>query len=302
MRIVLHSPSMIETYLLRGIAEIDRCGSFTAAAKALHISQPALSRAMQKLEGELGAALFDRTAGRTVLTPLGRLAAEHARLVLSALDGLSAAVREADRAARVFRYGSVAPMPVWVLAPLLARALPGKTVESRLADADAPLVAALEEGTLDAAVLLRPPAGGGWQSKAFLREHLGVLLSPVHPLARRKTLRFADLAGETFVLFGDSGFWIPLCRRKIPRAEFLAQGTTEAARHIVANSDLPGFYSDQAARLGPYPGNRVKIPFRDPEATATYHFVCRAPLAPSLSPVFDALPDFALDGIRPKAP
>lgn len=281
---------MIETYLLRGLAEIERCGSFTAAAKALHVSQPALSRAMRKLEGELDVPLFERGAGRTVLSPVGRLAAEHAHVALSALDGMAAAVREADRARRVFRYGSVAPMPVWVLAPLLARAMPGKTVESRLADADAPLVAALEDGTLDAAVLLRPPAGDGWQSKAFLRERLGVLLSPVHPLARRKTLHFADLAGETFVLFGDSGFWIPLCRRKIPRATFLAQGTTEAARHIVANSDLPGFWSDQAARLGPYPANRARIPLRDPDATATYHFVCRATLAPSLAPVFDALP------------
>ena len=282
---------MIETHLLRGLAEIERSGSFTAAAKTLFVSQPALSRAMQKLEDELGVALFDRGGGRTTLSPLGHLAADHARAVLAALDGMAAAVREADRARRVFRYGSVAPMPVWLLAPLLTRALPGKTVESHLADAEAPLVAALLEGTLDAAVTLRIPEGQGWYGRAFAREHLGVLLPPVHPLARRKSVCFADLAGETFVLFGDSGFWIPLCRAKIPRAEFLAQGTTEAARHIVANSDLPGFYSDLAARLGPYPANRAKVPFRDPEATVTYHLVCRADRAGALAAVFEALPE-----------
>ena len=66
---------MIETYLLRGLAEIERCGSFTAAAKALRVSQPALSRAMRKLEGELDVPLFERGAGRTVLSSVGRLAA-----------------------------------------------------------------------------------------------------------------------------------------------------------------------------------------------------------------------------------
>ena len=89
---------MIETYLLRGLAEIERSGSFTAAAKTLCVSQPALSRAMQKLEDELGVALFDRSGGRTTLSPLGHLAADHARAVLAALDGMAAAVREADRA------------------------------------------------------------------------------------------------------------------------------------------------------------------------------------------------------------
>ena len=55
---------MIETYLLRGLAEIDKTCSFTAAAKALFVSQPALSRAMQKLEDELGVARLAREKRR----------------------------------------------------------------------------------------------------------------------------------------------------------------------------------------------------------------------------------------------
>ena len=282
--------AMIETYLLRGIAEIERSGSFTAAAKALYVSQPALSRAMQKLESELGAPLFDRSGGRTALSPLGRLAAEHARVVLAAMDGMAAAVREADRARRVFRYGAIAPAPTWTLAPLLARVLPGKTPEPVLEETEDALLRGLEDGSLEAAVLLRTPPGGAWRGRAFLRERLDVLLPPVHPLARRKSVRFADLAGETFVVFGSIGFWMPLCRAKIPRAEFLSQGTLDATRHIVANSDLPGFHTEASASRVPPPEGRAVVPIRDPEATATYHLVCRADRAAALEDLFDALP------------
>ena len=282
---------MIETYLLRGLAEIERSGSFTAAAKTLCVSQPALSRAMQKLEDELGVALFDRNSGRTTLSPLGHLAADHARAVLAALDGMTAAVREADRAQRVFRYGSVAPAPVWTLSPILSRVLPAKSVESHLRETDEELVRELREEAIDAAVLLSMPAGDGWFGRPFLRESLGVLLPPVHPLARRKSLRFSDLDGETFVVFGDIGFWMPFCRAKMPKADFLVQGTHGATSHIVANSTLPGFYTDVSTMRTPIPEGRVAVPFRDPEATVTYHLVCRSERAANLSAVFDALPE-----------
>ena len=286
----VESAAMIETYLLRGLAEIERTGSFTAAAKTLFVSQPALSRSMQKLEGELGVALFDRSGGRTSLSPLGRLAAEHAHVVLAALDGMAAAVHEADRARRVFRYGTIAPAPVWTLGPILASAIPGRLAEPVLEESEETLLRDLEAGSIEAAVLLRTPPGPAWRGQAFLRERLCVLLPPVHPLAKRKSLRLADLAGETFVVFGAIGFWMPLCRAKIPRATFLEQGTLDATRRIVANSDLPAFHTAVAASRIPAPEGRVVVPLRDPEATATYHFVCRADRAEAIAPVFDALP------------
>ncbi len=281
---------MIETYLLRDLAEIDRCGSFTAAAKALFVSQPALSRAMQKLESQLGVELFVRGSARTALGPLGRLAAEHARVVLAAMDGFEAAVREADRARRVLRYGSIAPAPVWTLGPVFAQTIPGREAEADVRETEEELLAALGEGRIEAAVLLRTPPGPDWRGRPFLREHLCVTLPPVHRLARRKAVSFADLAGETFVLFGKVGFWLPLCRAKIPRATFLEQGTLEATRSIVANSDLPAFFTAVAASRVPAPEGRVVVPIRDREATALYHFVVPASRADDFEPVFAALP------------
>lgn len=281
---------MIETYLLHGLVKIERLGSFTAAAKALFVSQPALSRAMRKLESELGVALFDRHGGRAALSPLGRMAAEHARGVLAALDGMSAAVREAERAMRVLRVGSIAPAPTWTLAPIFAQAFPGRDTEFRVMETEESLLRALDDGGIEAAVLLHVPPGPAWRGQMFLRERLGVMLPPVHPLARRKTLRFADLAGETFVVFGSIGFWMPLVRSKIPNAEFLEQGTLAATRRIVANSDLPAFHTAVSADRMPAPEGRIVIPIRDPDAMAAYNFVVKSERADAFAAVFAALP------------
>ena len=73
---------MVDLESLRVIIAIVDAGSFAGAAKALNKTQSAVSYQVQKLEGRLGAALFDRSAYRAVLTPVGeRVVAEGQRLL-----------------------------------------------------------------------------------------------------------------------------------------------------------------------------------------------------------------------------
>jgi DNA-binding transcriptional LysR family regulator len=69
-------------------------GSFVRAAKALHISQPALSRSIQGLEQHLGTALFLRSASGVVPTDLGRLYIERARDLVRMADELELGVKQ----------------------------------------------------------------------------------------------------------------------------------------------------------------------------------------------------------------
>ncbi|WMD21676.1 LysR family transcriptional regulator [Achromobacter seleniivolatilans] len=72
-------------------------GSFTRAAEMLHLSQPAFSRSIQLLEGELGASLVDRIGKRNEPTPLGRLVGQRARRVLAEVEEIR---REAEMLAQ----------------------------------------------------------------------------------------------------------------------------------------------------------------------------------------------------------
>src|SRR6476659_3111271 len=83
----------MELFQLEAFLAVVREGSFSAAAKALYRTQPAISQTIKKLEDEIGRPLFDRSSRRGVLTDAGRVLADHAeRLVnlrqraLAALD------------------------------------------------------------------------------------------------------------------------------------------------------------------------------------------------------------------------
>lgn len=74
---------MVTLTQLEELLHFAECGTLSGAAEKCHISQPALSRSMQKLEDDFGVPLFNRGKNRTALNACGRLAAEGARRIIS---------------------------------------------------------------------------------------------------------------------------------------------------------------------------------------------------------------------------
>ena len=73
---------MFELHQLEQLIAVAECGTLSQAAGKLHISQPALSRSIQKLESELQAELFLRSKNKIELNDNGKLAVECARKVV----------------------------------------------------------------------------------------------------------------------------------------------------------------------------------------------------------------------------
>src|SRR5690554_2574647 len=73
---------------------------FTRAARACHVSQPALSQQIRSLEREVGAPLFDRLTTGVELTPAGEVLRVHAERVVRELENAKLAVEEAAGAVR----------------------------------------------------------------------------------------------------------------------------------------------------------------------------------------------------------
>ncbi len=84
---------MFEDFRLRVFERVAELGSFTAAAKALGISQPAVSQHISELEKSVGGALFERGRGRVKPTQRGRLFLEHARAILTDYKALDSEFR-----------------------------------------------------------------------------------------------------------------------------------------------------------------------------------------------------------------
>ena len=115
---------MIEIYMLVQLVAIADCGTMSKAAEHLHLSQPALSRTVNKLEDMIGVKLFDRGKNKVELNENGRLAVELARKIIDDNEALTERVRAFDLSHRTISVISCAPAPLWRLVPTLSEQFP----------------------------------------------------------------------------------------------------------------------------------------------------------------------------------
>ncbi|WP_374986239.1 LysR family transcriptional regulator [Streptomyces fradiae] len=177
--------------------------NFTRAAERVHISQSGVSARIRRLERELGAELFDRSARTATLTPAGEAALVHARAALAAAGALGRAVDEVTGLVRGrLALGMVVGCTITPLFDALAsfhEAHPGVEVLLREADSDR-LVDAVRAGTLDVALVGTPaPPPEGLRARVLVRERLVAAVPAGHPLAERPSVTLRDLADHPVV-------------------------------------------------------------------------------------------------------
>ena len=196
---------MLELHQLIQLLAIAECGTMSAAAEQLHLSQPALSRSMQKLEGILQVTLFDRQKNKVTLNKNGELAVEQARRVIQQAQDLVEQVRAFDRSQRTISIGSCAPAPLWELVPLVSQLCPEMTVSSEMKDTDV-LLDSLNKGVYQFIILPFEVKEPEYCCFPFEKEQLYFSLPPAHPLSGSKGLYFKDIDGESILLLSRSVF------------------------------------------------------------------------------------------------
>lgn len=279
---------MIELYELRQFAAFADCGTLSEAAEILHLSQPALSRNMKKLEDQLGISLFSRQKNRLALNENGKYVLELAKEVLSGADSLAAKARTFDRKNRTISLGVCAPAPAWLLTPLLSSLFPERMLQTEIAEEEM-LLSGLESNSYQLAVLTRVPEEGQYFVKECGRESLMFALPRGHRYARRKSLSFAEMNGENMLLMNNIGFWDFVRTEKMPDSRFLTQSDRFSFNELVGASSLPAFTTDLANKYIETSNNRIEVPVSDPEGTVTYYLACRNELRKEYSALFSAL-------------
>ena len=113
--------TMIETYLLENLVAFGDYGTLSEAAEKLHVSQPSLTRSMQKLEDEIGVPLFERTKNRISLNEFGLQAVSSARWILQEQDNMVRELQSRYRLSRTISLGCCAPVPSWDMQQTLSQ-------------------------------------------------------------------------------------------------------------------------------------------------------------------------------------
>ncbi len=267
----------IETYIIRLLAAFADYGTLTRVGEELGITQPTISRAMQKLESELGVTLFDRTKNRITLNENGIFAAEYAKKIMTMQDEMIARTREKAGLQKEFALGSVAIQPAVSTSELAKKLYTGIETTYEIDDNESHLIRALTDDVYQMIILLHPFDDSTFVSQKYFSESLSVMLPKSHPLATKKSIALKELAGETFAVYSEVGFWEKVKREKIPNVKFVKlvhHEDTDPIMAITEASDMPSFISDRTTAFT-LPENRVAIPLSDEEMHATFYAVCK---------------------------
>ena len=178
-----------------------------AAEQSLHTSQPSLSRQIRDLEGEVGTRLLTRRARGIELTPAGRAFLDHARAVLSQVEGATEAARRVAHSAKpCLRLGFLTGYElIWMPDALRILRTELPNIDVMISSQSSPLLAeGLSKGKIDAAILRRERGVPELAFRLLAKEPLGVVLPADHRLAALKAISLKDLVGETFVTVSNT--------------------------------------------------------------------------------------------------
>ena len=279
---------VFEIYQLEQLLAFAEYGTLSGAAERLHVSQPALSRSMQRLETELQVPLFDRQKNKIEFNENGRMAADCARQVMDKCQDMISRPQAFDRSQRTILVGSCAPAPLWEIPPVLSDLYPDRTISSEMRENDM-LLQGLRDDVYQLIILPYAVEEPGITCVKYGEEHLYFSLPPAHPLSGSKGLYMRDLNGETMLLRNRLGLWRDVTDQKMPDTRFLEQEDI-AFNELVKSSALPSFTTDVAFHREGNPVNRVNIPILDEEANVTYYCLYKPHGRNDLSAFLKTLP------------
>jgi LysR family transcriptional regulator for metE and metH len=196
----------LEVRHLRLVLEIADAGSMTRAADRLFLTQSALSHQLRDIESRFATTFFLRVGRRLVLTAAGRRVLDTARRVLADLERTEADVRRlAGHTDGIIRVCTQCNTGYHWLAPLLTafqRKHPRVTLNIASDATDRP-VAALLDGQVDLAILVRHVADARLRIRPLFSDEMVAIAAPASPLAKRRWISAAELASQHLLLYSS---------------------------------------------------------------------------------------------------
>ncbi len=214
--------------------------SYTRAAEELHLSQPAMSIQIKRLEESVGLPLVDKMGKRIFLTEAGLELFETAKDILERLDNFNVNMLQLDKRIKgPLKLGAIStakyfmPQLLGVFLRNYPEVEPNLTITNQ-----ATVIQRLEENMDDLVIMGRKPDHLELEAKSFLENPLVVIASTDHPLANEKNISLERIANERFIsrelgsgtrealrrLFADNGFEVK---------PYMELGSAEAVKQAV---------------------------------------------------------------------
>lgn len=249
--------ALIKIRHLRAFDAVARCGSFAAAALALHVSAPAISLAIRELEEAVGFRLLDRTTRSVRLSEAGTGYLSQVQRVLAELDGAHRFADDVQRGRSVVRIATTQSILTCLLPPAFSQVharWPGLHIYPLdVATRDIP--EALRNRQADMAIGVDLPDEDAFDCRPVYASYWHAYLSPRHALSRRARPTWPSLAGQRLYLTRSS--WQKIERQLGPSLAFsdVVETTTASSGMAMASTGqgiaiFPGYAKPLAEVMG----------------------------------------------------
>ncbi|MCI9261094.1 LysR family transcriptional regulator [uncultured Adlercreutzia sp.] len=253
---------MLETSQMQRLVAVAECGTITEAAERLYLTQPALSRALKRMEDDLGVQLFDRSRKNDFhLTETGWRAADMARDILKRTADMENRLRAEGATHAVTTVGACTPPALWGMLPVLANEFPEIIFSSTIVPTTL-LKKGIEAGDLQVAFMAEPLQGEHLTCYKWVVEQLFAVFPASHPLHDADEVTLEELGSQSFLIQDHVGDWLDIVRREAPNLRLLVQEDRATLLGLARSSELPRFMSNMTMSFDNLlPGERA-VPVR----------------------------------------
>ncbi len=288
----------IDTLGVQAFIAIAEQGGFRKAADALHITQTALTRRLQNLEQSLGVRLVERTTRSVALTPIGRDFLPQCHRLLS---DLAAALREIQETGKAHRgdvtFACVPTVGVRYLPRVMqeySSRYPGNRI--RILDhSSAGVAVAVLRREAEFGINIGGTHHSDLVSVPLVEDRMVMICRDDHPLARRRTLAWQQLARHPLIFAGESSSNRPLLEsalgaQGVSMHAFYEVQRSSTAVGLVAEGVAAAVVPSLAVQHGAYPNLRV-VALTHPVISRRLVLVSRktAHLSPAAQALYDML-------------
>lgn len=213
----------MEIRQLHYFVEVVKQKNMTKASEKLHISQPALSKAIKNLEEEMGMQLILRSNKTHQLTDAGLVVYEYALKIISQVEEMSTTLHDMTNLARGSINIGLPPIIGSLYFPKVIaafhKAYPNIHINIKEYGA-AKVVKSVEDGEFEIGVAVLPLLDDTFHTFPLVQEELKLIVHESHPLAQKERVHMKDLKEEEFIFYSEEFALFEMMRKKFTQVGF----------------------------------------------------------------------------------
>ena len=232
---------LLDSRQLRAFRVVARSGSFTQAARELHLTQSAISHAMRALEEDVGCRLLDRMGKKATLTQAGEQLLVRAEKILGEMAAARDEITQLGQwGAGRLRLGVAATACHYVL-PAVLREFKKRFPACKITidPGDTPqAIASLRAHRIDLALVLEPQGEPQLEFHRLFTDDLQFIVSPLHPWARAQRVLESEVPRQSYILYDKTSYTFQMIADYFRARDevlftFMELGNMEAIKELV---------------------------------------------------------------------